>query len=177
MRGNDFYNSATNEVRAEMLRNEAKLRSGDRAGTTYHSLAGVDAALEGTGRFKSEAIITGRDPSVSYPRLPEGSPWSGSGDVALQPPLGVEIDQQEPVGTAQEIERSIEALSTPPTVASVLSDEMATLPADPALAGSLPLSSASSPDDGDRGSVAIPADSADRLQDLFSKLVVRRRRL
>ena len=44
---NDFRNDASYEERVEQFRQEQKLRAGDRAGTTYHALAGVDQALEG----------------------------------------------------------------------------------------------------------------------------------
>ena len=104
---NDFRNDAFYEERVEQFRQEQKLRAGDRAGTTYHALAGVDQALEG-GRFAAElrASIVGETPNP-YPKLPASSPWAGGGDVGLSPPLGVAIDEQEPVGTPTEIERSL----------------------------------------------------------------------
>jgi hypothetical protein len=155
---NDFRNDASYEERVEQFRQEQKLRAGDRAGTTYHALAGVDQALEG-GRFAAEsrASIVGETPNP-YPKLPASSPWAGGGDVGLSPPLGVAIDEQEPVGTPTEIERS---LAPAVALASATAGEMAE-PADP---------SASSPGV-DRGS-AIHA----RLQELLGQGIVRRRKL
>jgi hypothetical protein len=81
-------------------------------GTTLHQLAQVNQELG--GRFAKADTNSGENPSVSYPPLPASSPWSG--DYAAnqpEPPLGVDISYVEPVGTAEEIERSLAQLSSP----------------------------------------------------------------
>jgi hypothetical protein len=103
----EFSNDATYEERAEQLRNEKRLRPGERPPTTLHSLASLDTSLD--GRFAAESdLVSGAEPSVNYPRLPASSPWSAEQpQPGPEPPLGVEIDEQEPVGTPAEVAQSI----------------------------------------------------------------------
>jgi hypothetical protein len=71
---------------------------------TFHDVAIGEADMV-QGRFASvsKTQVTGAGPD--YPRLPEGSPWRD--EQIVEPPLGFPIDQLEPVGTAQEIEKSL----------------------------------------------------------------------
>jgi hypothetical protein len=81
---------------------------GDREPTTYHQLANVDAALEG-GRFAQDRVVSGAEPSVSYP--PASSPWSSAQpQPGPEPPLGFSVDEMEPVGIPAEIDASIARL-------------------------------------------------------------------
>jgi hypothetical protein len=102
-----FINNATRKEREELLR-EAQLP------TTYHHLAGLDDDLG--GRFRVKETIAGEQAATQYPRQPEASPWAGD-PVGLEPPLGVEINAQEPTGEAHEIEKSLAALPEAPTLA------------------------------------------------------------
>jgi hypothetical protein len=102
----DLKNDRTQAERRAVLKN-------DRAPTTYHQLAGVDQALEGGGRFGKVEYISGSEPSSQYPRLPALSPWSGSGDVGLEPPTGVAIDAMEAVGTPAEVSASLSQFAEP----------------------------------------------------------------
>jgi hypothetical protein len=93
-----YNNPATREDKAEALRNERRLRRGDREPSTYHKLAGLADDL--SGRFAVEA---GQSKSTEYPRQNSESPWSGSGaDPGVEPPTGVAIDAMEPCGEAFE---------------------------------------------------------------------------
>jgi hypothetical protein len=128
-----FNNNSSQAEKQQVLRDEQR-RAGDRAGTTYHALAGVEQALEGGGRFKSEVIISGAQPSVNYPA--SSGPWADPVRVPDEPSLGVAIDEQEPVGTAQEIAHSLsqfagEETAGSPTLARVETDP-STSPAIPA---------------------------------------------
>jgi hypothetical protein len=75
---------------------KVEVHNNERKTSTYFNQARIAEQLESTGRFAEQArpSITGETPAVLYPRLPASSPWSGSGDVGLSEPLGVEIDQQ-----------------------------------------------------------------------------------
>jgi hypothetical protein len=112
---------------AEKLKalHDAGLRRQPAEPTTMHQLAGVGLALEG-GRFASETTVTGAEPAMHYPKLPEGSPWAGGGDVGLQPPTGININEQEPTGTPAEVAASI---------AQLANSETAEIASSPGLAG------------------------------------------
>lgn len=101
-----YNNPATREDKAEALRNERRLRQGDREPSTYHKLAGLADDLG--GRFREKESIAGEQAATQYPKQNSASPWSGSGaDPGVEPPTGVAIDAQDPVGEFFEIERSI----------------------------------------------------------------------
>jgi hypothetical protein len=102
-----YTNNTTQEERKRLIA-EARLP------TTYHRLAGLDDDL--SGRFRVKETIAGEQAATQYPRQPEASPWAGD-PVGLEPPLGVEIDAQEPMGEAHEIEKSLAALPEAPTAA------------------------------------------------------------
>jgi hypothetical protein len=103
-----FKNNATMKEKAEVLRNEHRLREGDRSPATYHSVAMVQQELESNAGRYGRTNIAGESESVEYPRQPF-SPWTN--DVNVSPPLGVAIDAMEPVGAPHEIEASIQALA------------------------------------------------------------------
>jgi hypothetical protein len=84
--------------------------SGSNSGMTYSRQAEIDQGLENQGRFGQTALVNGREPSVHYPRMPEGSPWAGD-PSGVEPPLGVSVDYVEPCGTAVEIAASEIAFS------------------------------------------------------------------
>jgi hypothetical protein len=140
---------------------KVEVHNNERKTSTYFNQARIAEQLESTGRFAEQArpSITGETPAVLYPRLPASSPWSGSGDVGLSEPLGVEIDQQEPVGTPTEIERSLA-----PAVALVSAAAGEAEPVDP---------SASSPEV-DRGSADSEAAHARLRQLMLSGGLVRK---
>lgn len=64
-----YTNPSTNEDRTEALRNDARLRKGDREPTSYHRLASLGDDLG--GRFAAEA---GEEAATKYPEQSEG-PW------------------------------------------------------------------------------------------------------
>lgn len=74
---------------------------------TYFAHALADADLEHGGRFASlsKPIVTGA--GHEYPRQPETAPGNQAALVGDEPPIGIDVNALEPVGTAVEIERSI----------------------------------------------------------------------
>jgi hypothetical protein len=93
-----YNNPATSGEKAEALRNERRLRRGEREPSTYHKLAGLADDLG--GRFAVEA---GQSKSTDYPMQPASSPWSGAGaDPGLEAPLGYSVNDLEPTGEAHE---------------------------------------------------------------------------
>jgi hypothetical protein len=100
----DFINNAIQRERAEIVREERKLRRGDRDASTYHAqaMAGLD---EPGGRWAQSRYVSGSEPSTRYPAA--SSPWSSSADVGVEPPTGEDINFVAPVGEAHEIEASI----------------------------------------------------------------------
>jgi hypothetical protein len=101
----DFNNNASQREKQEVLRNERKLKGGDRDATTYHALSRLGQDEEGGGRFAQARYVTGSEPSTRYPAA--SSPWTAGNDAGLEMPTGVPIDQMEPVGEQFEIEASI----------------------------------------------------------------------
>jgi hypothetical protein len=83
-----------------------KALAGSTTGMTFHSRAAAELALENQGRHTQGAEVTGSKPAVVYPRQPESSPWAAD-KVPPEPPLGYEINSQEPVGEPFEIEESL----------------------------------------------------------------------
>jgi hypothetical protein len=81
----------------------------------YRTRAESQADLEASGRFKrvNETRVVGA--GAKYPEIKSG-PWSegdpGAPD-AITDRYGVAIDQQEPVGSVQEIERSLQQSDAP----------------------------------------------------------------
>jgi hypothetical protein len=99
-----YTNQSTRRDKAEALKAD-----------TYFNRAQIDADLDAPGgRFREKETITGSQASTKYPCQDSASPWSGGGaDPGVEPPLGVEINAQEPVGEAHEIEASLAASSNP----------------------------------------------------------------
>jgi len=72
---------------------------------TFFSRAQIDADLEVQGRFKkvTETRVTG---VPQYPQQPASSPFAGD-PVPPEPPLGIDVNAIEAVGTPVEVEKSI----------------------------------------------------------------------
>jgi hypothetical protein len=93
---------------------ERKLRkslAGSNTGMTYHSRAAAELQLEQgqSGRFLDKASVVGAEASVRYPRLPPDNPFSS--DISgVEPPLGYEINSQEPCGEPFELAASLTPL-------------------------------------------------------------------
>jgi hypothetical protein len=96
-----FINQSTQREKEEVLRNERKLKSGDRQSTTYHAqaMAGLD---EPGGRFSEARYVSGSEPSTNMPRLPANSPWAHD-PVPPEEPLGYSVNDLEPTGEAHEL--------------------------------------------------------------------------
>jgi hypothetical protein len=75
---------------------------------TYHSRSLADLALELAqgGRHAKPASVIGSEPTIRYPRQPEGSPWAFD-PVPNEEPFGVDINSQEVTGTPVEVEQSL----------------------------------------------------------------------
>jgi hypothetical protein len=147
---NEFRNDATAEERAEQLRNEKRLREEAEAPSTFFAIAraGIDLSLSGEG--SAGGYVAGSEPFVRYPAAAPG--YSGGPHPGLEPPFPVDISFVEPIGTAAEIEQSIQLAE----------------PADPT-AEEAPLAAVV-----DRGS-AIPTDVHDRLQSALARGLRRRK--
>jgi hypothetical protein len=94
-----FSQSASPEEKAAILQNEKRLN------TRAAMQAVLDPSL--AGRFAKEAkadFTVGRDPTVEYPKLPEGSPWRQQ-QPPNEEPFGIDIQYVEPCGTDAEVER------------------------------------------------------------------------
>lgn len=107
-----FNNNATNEEKAEYLRNEKRLRKGDRQASTLFGQAIIDMKLDaGGGRYVEKTgldVVGTKSAAQQYPRQDSASPWSGGGaHPGLEPPTGQDINFVEPCGEQFEIERSI----------------------------------------------------------------------
>lgn len=92
----DFNNSSDQQERRRVERD------------TYLSRAQADADLEAQGRFKKQSPTRVTGVPV-YPAQPPTSPFAGD-PVGDEPPLGQDVNWQEPIGTEKEIQAS---LSTP----------------------------------------------------------------
>jgi hypothetical protein len=88
------------------------VHNNERKTSSYFNQARIAEGLDSPGRrFAVEPpTVVGATPNP-YPRLPSG-PWADGPSPGLEPSLGVEIDQHERVGTAQEIERSLSEFAT-----------------------------------------------------------------
>jgi hypothetical protein len=81
-----------------------------------------DALEEAGGRFAklTPSTVTGQSPSSQFPAIPSG-PWAAPEPTAPDPAtneFGVAIDEQEAVGSPQEIERSLPASSADQSIGS-----------------------------------------------------------
>lgn len=125
----DFKNNTTAADKLSQFHNDRLLRPGDHAPTTLHQMASLGVDFDLGGRFSPGGSVTGSEPTAQQPRLPANSPWGDGPQPGLDPPLGVEIDQQEPTGTPQEVSASIEALAVPTFAAGEVALSAAPLPA------------------------------------------------
>jgi hypothetical protein len=83
-------------------------RPGDRTPTTYSEIQRVRDAADQRDK-----------PSSEIPRLPAASPWSNPDSWGGQePPLGLDVSAVEPVGSAHEIQESLDAARTDDAPAS-----------------------------------------------------------
>jgi len=105
----------TNQDKIDVLRNERKLKQGQRQASTFFGQAIIDMHLDaGGGRFveKTGLDVTGtRDPSAQYPAA--SSPWTAQADPGVEPPTGQDINFVDPVGEQFEIEACLAASSDP----------------------------------------------------------------
>jgi hypothetical protein len=97
----DYINEATDEEKREALRG----LSASKPAQTLHERAELEAGLE-MGRYRN---LTKYTVGLYYPRMPSTSPWAGD-PVPKEEPFGVDISAVEPVGTAQEVQASIDEL-------------------------------------------------------------------
>jgi hypothetical protein len=78
-----------------------------RKASTYHQLAEASANDLAGGRFAQSSPkqrVIGSSP-ISYPELPENSPWAKD-PMPPEPPLGWSVNDLEPTGEVWEIEKS-----------------------------------------------------------------------
>jgi len=104
-----FSNNSSQKERAAILKNETRLRQ--EQATTLHQFA-TSASDEAGGRFAqvNKSNVIGSSP-VSYPTLKSG-PWSAQPGPGPEPPYPIDLSEPpEPVGTAQEIEDSLQPFS------------------------------------------------------------------
>jgi hypothetical protein len=94
------------ESRKWRLTAEQRYRQGQTR-NTYLSHAG-DVELELGGRFAklTPTTITGSEPIAKYPKL-ESGPWAKD-ESPPEPPLGIDVNTQEPVGEVHELSRAKE---------------------------------------------------------------------
>jgi len=97
-----FNNNSDQRERARILAN-------DRA--TMHRFAQSEAG-EVQGRWAKPAQVTGSEGAVHMPRLPANSPWAAPDPSGQEAPYPIDLSEPpEPVGTAQEIEDSLQPFS------------------------------------------------------------------
>ena len=96
------HDRITQADKLEHVRNEQKLRRGDREPTTLHALSRLGQDEEPGGRFAEARYVSGSEAATNMPRLPESSPWAGDG-VGVEPPTGEEIAAMNPVGEFWEV--------------------------------------------------------------------------
>src|SRR5215469_2553407 len=92
-----FNNSSPQSVRRAVLKNE-------REASTYHQFA-TGQADPVRDRFEeiNKSSVTG---TIQAQRYPKGADWCVD-SVGVEPPLGVAIDQMEPVGEPHETAASL----------------------------------------------------------------------
>ena len=97
-----FNNSSDQKERRQVIRNDA---------TTLHEFAQSEANEVG-GRFAKPATVNASEQAVHMPRLPTNSPWAAPDPSGQEQPYPVDLSEPpEPVGTAQEIEDSLQPFS------------------------------------------------------------------
>jgi hypothetical protein len=88
--------NATMKEKAEVLRNDQRVRSGSTFLDHTHSDEG--------GRFAKPTIVIGSDGAAQYPMAAPN--WSAD-PTGVEPPLGFDVNAVEPVGEQFEIERHL----------------------------------------------------------------------
>ena len=97
-----FNNNSSQKERRQVIRNDA---------TTLHDFA-QSAAGEISGRWAKPTQVSGSEGAVHMPRLPANSPWSQPDPSGQEKPYPIDLSEPpEPVGTAQEIEDSLQPFS------------------------------------------------------------------
>jgi len=97
-----FNNNSDQRERARILAN---------ARATMHRFAQSEAG-EVQGRWAKPAQVTGSEGAVHMPRLPANSPWAAPDPSGQEAPYPIDLSEPpEPVGTAQEIEDSLQPFS------------------------------------------------------------------
>jgi hypothetical protein len=107
---NDLRVSKENEAKLRnIFRTQSQSQISEETGT-FHDHAQSDAA-SGGGRWAAQAKsnVTGSEPSTNYPTLPSASPWHDGN--AVEPPLGIDVNETPIVGEAWEVEASIHRLA------------------------------------------------------------------
>jgi hypothetical protein len=81
--------------------------------STYATFAEAFADEDRGGRFKAvnKTTVVGTDAIAQYPEQPPNSPFHHD-RVPDEPPLGFSVEDHEPVGTAKEIQASLESQPT-----------------------------------------------------------------
>lgn len=102
MTSQPFRNDSTYDERAEQHRQDEL----PKPASTYFAMAAAGVDLTLSGEASGGGYVAGSEPFVRYPRQPAGGLWSV--DAGIEPPTGVDISAVEPVGTAKEIEASLE---------------------------------------------------------------------
>jgi hypothetical protein len=88
-----FNNSATQAEKKQVLRD------------TMHARAMAEFSLEQAGRHAKQSSVIG----TGAPNYPAGPAWTND-PTGVEPPLGVDVNQIEPVGEPLEVAKSLEEL-------------------------------------------------------------------
>jgi hypothetical protein len=95
-----FTNSASQSERAQVLENERRARR-----DTMHNRAMAEFSLEQAGRHAKQSTVIG----TGAPNYPAGPNWSIN-PTGVEPPLGWDVNQIEPVGEPLEVAKSLNEL-------------------------------------------------------------------
>jgi hypothetical protein len=101
-----YQNKSSQAEREQVLRNDARVRSGSTFLDHTHSEEG--------GRFAKPQTVIGATPTVQYPMAAPN--WSVD-PVGPEPSLGFSVDQHEAVGEFGEVQASIQELGDGEAVA------------------------------------------------------------
>jgi len=93
-----FNNNASQKERRAVIKNDA---------TTLHEFAQSQADEVG-GRWAKPQTVNASEQAVHYPKLPTSSPWSNPIE-AVEPPLGIDVNEPVVTGEPHELEASLQA--------------------------------------------------------------------